>query len=176
VLLERRSLSDAADSLRGAVGFVLVFAAAMKLWSPSSVATALGAAKLPFAGRPRFAASLVAGVEIVAAGALVVATSRWLALPAAALLVLFAVYLVLLHRKAPGVGCACFGSSSETGSGTAAFRLVALGAALSASLALAKPRGMHWPTFVAGVEGATLLILVTESLTILRRFRTRFST
>src|SRR5438105_551073 len=100
---EREAMTAAADALRGAVALTLFFTAAVKLYRPQAVARSLASAGLPIGEHGRFVAMLVSLAEVTVAATLLVATTRWHALPAAALLVGFAVYLAVLRRRAPGV-------------------------------------------------------------------------
>jgi len=168
-------MTDAADALRGAVVFTLFFAAAVKLYRPQTVAHSLASAGLPIGEQGRLVAILVSLAEVAVGATLLLATTRWHALPAAALLVGFAVYLVVLRRRAPGVGCACFGSAEDTGLVASWLRLLVLGMALAAAAAFSSPDGLRWTTLGAGAEGAALLLVATEAVPVLARFRARFA-
>ena len=160
------------DFLWSAVGATLILAGFLKARQPASVAEALNIAKLPLGRFSREAAYALAAVEAAIGVALIVTPGVWAAGAAGLLFAGFAVYLVLLQRRAPTAGCACFGSADSSVRVALARLFLLIGTLVCAEIGSASPK-FEWLGLAAGVEAAALLLLVTEAAPILTRVRAR---
>lgn len=164
------------EILREAVAIVLVAAAILKVRAPGSVSRSLEAAGFERASTRlgMAAAWSIATVELAVAVITGLGTGRGSLIPAAILMTGFAIFLFRIHARSPGAPCACLGSASTTGEGASAARLALMLLALTGA-AIAPHSRLSWAAVTGGAELALLLVLVTDSVPVILRFRRTYA-
>lgn len=158
---------ELADAALIAVAMVFFAAGVLKLRDLDAPAYSLNAV-LPMSPKARrLAVAVLAVLEVLAALLLLLPGSILFAIPSVLLLGGFTVYLLLLWRRNPALGCGCLGDFGVAGSAAGLMRNAGLAVLLTIGLTAGTDDLDGW-SLIPATELALLVIVVPEGVATLR--------
>jgi hypothetical protein len=164
-------MAEVAAIARAAVGAFFVVSASLKLIDPGAAAEALEAVQIRPSLRHSLSRALAFG-ELALGAALLATRGPEAILAAAAALVVFTLFLVILGIRAPSVSCGCLGGVGPGDYRLGIARNLVLGGGLVVAL-LHASAPLSAMAAMSGLQVAVLVALSTEGLAVLKGLRAR---